>query len=1158
MELQEESLRGAVLSFSIKPTNRQKYDLEIFVTQLTEVVLATLHRQFVLHNQLKFQLAIHVSLVKDEYDIDGESIKRYVDPYFLTESYIYEEGDALTDYNEMSRTLTAKFDAFVQTGSGFTLDEILDFRLKIHRFRSLQGGRRRNNTLPDYIARKRACLCIKSVGNLCFIYACLAALHTPSSNTNRASAYTKHIEELNTANLVYPVSLAGVKLFEKQNRNISVNVLGYEGGKVKTFIPLYRTRNKRTAASHQINLLLHNKHYHLITSMSRLLNRTRSKKYFCHGCLCSYRTKDRLDSHYALCRDNLQALAVPDSSKQTIKFTNFKNTFSVPFVIYYDIEAMLVADGSKKNHVPISICTFTKCTVEKHSSGPTVFTGEQCITDFLSHVKREESRIVTLLITHHSNINWDDEDDERLERTTVCDVCKVPFGDDTPKYRDHDHLKDTPGESNARFITCNRCNLTFGKQRTNGKIPVLAHNGTKYDVHHIVQALKESKNVTILARNSESIIALYWGLRLVFIDSLAFMVGSLTSLVTQLPEAAIKRYTSYITDKPHLQQLLEDKGVFPYDHLDSATRLEETTLPSIDKFHDTLHNRDISARDYQRAKRVWAAFECKNLRDYLELYVKLDTVLLAAVVEAYRESTRKHFELDPLHYITAPSLCWDAMLKMTSVTLEMLPSVDMYLFFAKGIRGGICGTSTRYAKANNVYCKKKYDPSQPINYILSLDCNNLYGHSLSQWLPTGGFRWLSKEELQHFDVSKVPSNGDRGYFLEVDLHYPRELHHEHNEFPLAPEHGDVPRSEWSYHTRNLADQLGLKHQSSGKKLMLTLRDKNRYIVHHETLKLYVRLGLRVTAIHRGVSFNQSPFMEAYIQYNTEARKKATSTFDIALYKGYNNFIFGKTCYNVFREKKHTLVDDDKKFQRLAARPTFNSAHVINSQTTMVEMKPAVILCNKPVYIGCTVLELSKALMYRFYYDFLLPKYYRTGLRMLYADTDSFYVQISNIKNIYSDMQRNSTMFDTSAYPPHHFLYSDLHKREIGLMKDIHGSEGHVTEFIALRSKMYAVRVQSWHDSENDDQYTVKAKGIHHSVMTEIPFSAYLHTLTTNSLVRHSFHRIQSKRHRLATVENKKAGLCSYDDKRLLLTCGIHGYAYGHYLGHVSECDVCKS
>ena len=329
-----------------------------------------------------------------------------------------------------------------------------------------------------------------------------------------------------------------------------------------------------------------------------------------------------------------------------------------------------------------------------------------------------------------------------------------------------------------RYVTCNRCSLTYGRQ--NFKIPVVAHNANRYDIHHIVLGLKDMSDVGVLAKNSEKFICLKWGKHLVFIDSIYFLAGSLDNLSRTLPDSEVTPYLNYISTDAGSQKLLRLKGIFPYDFLDSPDKLMDTALSAKDAFHDSLTNKPINESEYHRAQQTWEIFNCRNLKEYLGLYLCLDTLLLATVVESYRKSTDKHFQLDPLHYVSAPSSCFDAMLKITGVTLDTLPSVDMYLFFTKAIQGGITGASTRYARANNRYCDW-YDHTEPVSHLITVDSNNLYGHSLCQHLPTNDFQWITASDLETFDVNCIPEHGDRGYVLEVE--YPKHLYDSHDDFP---------------------------------------------------------------------------------------------------------------------------------------------------------------------------------------------------------------------------------------------------------------------------------------------------------------------------------------------------------------------------------------
>ena len=139
------------------------------------------------------------------------------------------------------------------------------------------------------------------------------------------------------------------------------------------------------------------------------------------------------------------------------------------------------------------------------------------------------------------------------------------------------------------------------------------------------------------------------------------------------------------------------------------------------------------------AQKVWDVFEINNIGDYHDLYVQSDTLLLADVYENFRNMCLDIYELDPVYFVSAPGLAWQACLKKTEVKLELLTDYDMILMIEKGIRGGICQATHRYAKANNKYMNN-YDKKIDSSYIEYLDANHLYGWAMSQKLRVNGFK----------------------------------------------------------------------------------------------------------------------------------------------------------------------------------------------------------------------------------------------------------------------------------------------------------------------------------------------------------------------------------------------------------------------------------
>ena len=173
--------------------------------------------------------------------------------------------------------------------------------------------------------------------------------------------------------------------------------------------------------------------------------------------------------------------------------------------------------------------------------------------------------------------------------------------------------------------------------------------------------------------------------------------------------------------------------------------------------------------------------------------------------------------------------------------------VDMYQFIEKGMRGGISYIANRYGKANNKYMKK-YNEKAPSKYIMYLDFNNLYSWAMSQYLPTGNFRWMTDKEICKIDLAKYKENGKKGLILEADLEYPRELHSLHNDYPVAPEQLNVTNIMLSGYCKKIAEKYNI---SIGlvRKLIPMLKDMKEYVLHYRNLQLYMDLGLKIKKVH---------------------------------------------------------------------------------------------------------------------------------------------------------------------------------------------------------------------------------------------------------------------------------------------------------------------
>ena len=271
-------------------------------------------------------------------------------------------------------------------------------------------------------------------------------------------------------------------------------------------------------------------------------------------------------------------------------------------------------------------------------------------------------------------------------------------------------------------------------------------------------------------------------------------------------------------------------------------------------------------------------------------------VLLANMYEAFRDTCLKHYKLDPAHFCTSPGLAWKACLKHTGIKLELLTNPDMLLMFERGIRGGITQAVRKYASANNKYMGDQFDPKSESSYLQYLDANNLYGWAMSQPFPTGGFKWV---DINPNEISELATRTDKGYILEVDVSYPKDLHNPHNDLPFMCERMEINGVE---------------------KLVPNLRDKKNYVIHIQALNQALQHGLRLDRIHRAIEFDQLPWLKTYIDFNTQLRTVATSDFVKDFFKLMNNSVFGKTMENIRKHRNIKLLTTKEKYLRTVMHP----------------------------------------------------------------------------------------------------------------------------------------------------------------------------------------------------------------------------------------------
>ena len=1066
---------------------------------------------------------------------------------------ITEATDTIEIYHEMiSEILEAMLKVEQADGSGWVFMGVIRLILKIDKWDPLKASSYID--LPPELKNKKALINMQNTDNKCFLWSVLRGLNPKDKKAGRIDKDLKSKENtLNMEGIEYPVSLKDIKRFEKQNPDISISVLGYS--KDEKIYPLRRSKHAmKNKRKYNIILLLikdgDNSHYCLVKNESALLssqvNKRKGKLYFCLNCLNGFDTPEKLENHKKYCEEEESVKITMPPPNTFINFKNFVHSEKAPFAIYADFESVLKPldncnpdpnrSYTKKynKHEAVSFVYYIKSfneSVYKSKLRSYVREKEEDPDTTETFIKWLEEDVKIIANLGNKPMDITPEVEEQFKQASNCWICGNLLNSQD-RVRDHCHFT-----GRYRGAAHNRCNLQYSKPNN---ISVFFHNLTGYDSHLFIKKLNKTMGtIDCIPNNEENYISFSKTIKtgeyvnkkgetkdknfkIIFKDSMKFLNTSIEALVNNLPEDGFKNLEKYF--KPYQAKLLKQKGFFPYEYLDNLEKLKDTITPPQDAFYSNLSGKGINKSCYEHVLNVWEKFNIKTLKDYLKLYNISDVLLLADVFENFRDICLKNYGLDPVHYYTAPGLAWDAMLKITKINLELLSDVDKLLMIEKGIRGGISIISNRYGKANNKYMKD-FNNSEPSKYLTYLDANNLYGWAMKQKLPTHKFEWMTNKEIENIFNNQIVQVWEKTpCILEVDLEYPEELHDRHNDYPLCPERVECDH--------------GVK------KLIPNLRDKNNYVIHYKNLMQCLRLGMKLKKIHRGIKFIESDFMSSYIKMNVNLRTQAKNNFEKDFYKLMNNSVFGKTMENIRNRVNIKLVNTGEQFKKLTAKPNYESRKILNDNDNeslvSVHMKKTSLTMNKPVYLGMSILDLSKTLMYDFHYNYVIAKYGNRA-KLLFTDTDSFLYEIQT-EDFYKDISGDvKDRFDTSEYPEGHpsGIPTGINKKVLGMYKD-EAKGDNIKEFVGLRAKLYSFKMEEGKENK-------KCKGIKKAVVEKsIRHEDYKTCLTTGKEQLRRQNIIRSYEHVLYTEEVNKIALSAADDKRYLLKDSFDTLAWGHH------------
>jgi hypothetical protein len=1168
-EIEEQDKKSAfgrvLVQQSWGPLSR-KNDLNHFLHYLCIKLDRRFKKLLKVYTSIKANVTVTV-----DYSKVNDPTATVVTGHLKSTNQVITEAAEIPEYlDKLAKTIVERNSNFIREKSGLVIREVMSAMLKVAKHDPLAGLCGADMKVPSHIALKKGVVSVQNIDKRCFGFAVVSALEPAKDNADRPAQYEVHFAKYGLDQIEYPVAPEQVPALEDKLK-IAINVFTVRDDEGKSQCPLYVSKkvfkNADETEKKTIDLLFWTRrgheegHFAWIKSFSRFmadLRKSRHKLYWCKRCLGHFTTPEALTNHQEYCErpDFCHQIFVMPEEGAKLKFKSHRNAEPAVGRIYLDYECKLekldetthshrnINTTKYQQHVPYSagLHFVTEIPELQDIAGYQHHQGDDAVEWSLRTINKIYSKYYEHL-HDKKRLRMTHADWVSFRAAQHCYICSKPFDPrkKSDKCRDHNHVT-----GNYRGAAHKQCNI---QQQQQYNLPVFAHNFTGYDSHLICQAkaILPNRPVQVIG-TMEKYKQMKWGRGITFKDSLAFFGqggSSLDQLCKNLVTAGKENFVELGKEFEGEQfDLATSKGVFCYDYMDSDAKFNERQLPPREAFFNKLKNEECSEENYARAQAIWDKFDCHTMLDYHDVYLKTDVLILADIFENHRKMCMNHYGLDPAHYMSAPQLSWDAMLKMTGVELELTHDPEQFRMIDNGIRGGVCMISKRFARANNpMLGPKYYDPSKPTTYIIYWDANNLYGWSMSQMLPTGGFEWVPEAVFSQIDWKAQTKTQPIGYNILCDINMPPHLHDRWNDYPLAPDRVHINATMLSEKQMDVRQNYNLPRSAEATKLIPSLLPRRNYLCDYRNLKFYLEEGAELIKIHKVLKFNQAPWLKQYIDKNSELRKQAKNEAEKNLFKLKNNSVYGKTVENLKKRSDVRFVTNMKDCLKLTQKVQCKDWRIFNENAAAVELIKVKQVIDKPFYVGFTVLELSKLLMYEFHYNVIKAKY-GDKAQLLFTDTDSLMYEIET-ENVYEDMKQMGDHFDCSGYPTDSPYFDVRNKTVVGKFKD-ETNFVPILEFVGLKPKMYSFLTINDVESDNPIvKHKHRAKGISSAASLKLrheDFKAQLDLPRENALTNR---RIGHTLHKLYTLQVEKRGLCAFDDKRFVLADGIHTLSYGH-------------
>ena len=679
----------------------------------------------------------------------------------------------------------------------------------------------------------------------------------------------------------------------------------------------------------------------------------------------------------------------------------------------------------------------------------------------------------------------------------------------------HNHMFE---KNNIIDYICQNCNL---KIKNTKELIVLFHNSKGYDNSYMIDIFSKIENIqiTCLAENNQRFKMLKFKIpnkkySIKIIDSLSFLQGNLNNLSKDLEDnLKIVTKNEFQNNFKFVNKKLEN---FPYTYI-NPENLNEKQLPEMKHFDNILTMKKITKDEYNKVQNFYKNMKFKNLKEYLECYLKSDITLLADIFNNFRQMIFNEFELDPVKYISSPSLSKDCALKYSKCKIEHIKDVTIFQFVRNSIMGGVSNSINPFVKLDDI-------KNQTIAYN---DISSQYPHELRRKLPYKDYKFVEK-----FDEDKYGQNKDYGCILLCDVKTTDKIRNDplYSQCPMLISRCKITHENLSEyqinqikekrendsklkHTKKLNIE-DIKYNSQSEKLIPNLGNDSNCYLNFEMYQMFKKAGYDIT-IKKILEFKHETIFKNYIEYlyskkkQYSLEKKKSMEFCIKIMM---NSFYGSCLTDKMKFKDVRIATSKRQALKLTKMPNFVSMEPISENLLIVELSKNKTVFDSPIMIGSIVLFNSKCNLYNYMYNIIPGLFGRQNITFSCRDTDSILYKIKNCsyKNYLKTIKEN----------PHLFA------KELGLMEN--ELNENIQEIISLRSKCYSILTESNNIS--------KAKSIGKNYCNKYHNHQYFKKILFNEIKmkKAEYFKISIKDNKLVTEHQSKDDIGNFNDKRYMI------------------------